>query len=195
MNIFKEIHVLMMGFACQFSMVCGLRGSQKLKGYGRTASLEIYPNLSEALLKTKPQYLMAFESKMTRNILVMDSDVLQREALVNALLADRFSAIGVTTFDESLEYINKLGSILDGAIFEFSYPEFRQTELVARLREVKPEARILIHTDVLDASLLSVCQKLKISCVLKSPFKPANLIRKYKGEFPERETNYLGFSE
>ena len=192
MNIFKEIYVLLLGVNSQFSMVCGASASLKLRSFNRTQSISIYPSLSEALIKTKPQYLMTYPTKLTRNLIVMDSDTQQLDALVLALLIDRFSAVGVSTFDETLDYITKFGDVLDGAILRFNYPSFKEVELVSLLRKVKPDAKILIHSEVLDANILKICQDFKITSIIKSPFKTNNLIRKYKSEFPERQTNYLG---
>lgn len=195
MNTFKEIYVLQISYGSHLSIVCGSRASQKLKGFGRTATIENHSSISEALMKTKQQYLVSFESKMTRNILVFDSDSQQRDNIVNLLMIDRFSSLGISDFEEAHAFIKKFGNIMDGAIFEFKYPAFREVDLVGLYRELKPDGKILIFSDVLDPSILNICQQQKISSVIKSPFKSANLIRKFKTEFPERDTNYLGFSE
>lgn len=195
MNVFKEIYILLLGFGSQLSMVCGNRALQKLKGFGKTQSILMYNSLSEALIKTKPQYLMSFESKPTRNIIVYVSDMEQREALVKALMVDRFSAIGVASINEAKEYIDKFGNLFDGAILEFTYPEFKELALIEKIRQFKPDAKILVFTDFLDETVLNVCQLNKIHNVMKCPFKPANLVKRYKGEFPERHSNIMGLSE
>jgi len=195
MNTFKDINILLLGFGSSLSMVCGIRAAQKLKDFGRTKNILVVNTIAEALMQTKSSYLTESNTKMTRNIIVLDSDSQQRNAIVSALMIDRFSTFGVSTTNECHDIIGKFGKLLDGAVLEFSYPSYPEIIIVEQLKNINPNAKILIHCDVLDPKIIEICQKNKITSVLKSPFQVPNLLRKYKTDFPEREANYLGFSE
>ncbi len=195
MNTFKDINILLLGSGSSLSMVCGIRAAQKLKDFGRTKNILVVNTIAEALMQTKSSYLTDSNTKMTRNIIVLDSDSQQRNAIVTALMIDRFSTFGVSTPSECHEIIGKFGRLLDGAVLAFSYPSYPEIIIVEQLKSLNPNAKILIHSDVLDPKIIEICQKNKITSVLKSPFQVPNLLRKYKTDFPEREANYLGFSE
>jgi hypothetical protein len=195
MNTFKDINILLIGFGSHLSMVCGIRAAQKLQDFGRTKNIQVVSTISEALMKTKLNNINECNTKMTKNIIVLNSDSQQRNSIVTALLIDRFSTFGVASTAECEEIIGKFGKLLDGAVLEFTYPSYAEVAIVEHLKKLNSNSKILIHCDVLDPKIIEICQKNKITSVLKSPFQVPNLLRKYKTDFPEREANYLGFSE
>ncbi len=195
MTMFKEIYILCIEWGVQFQIVCGSTSLQSLNSFSRTAGIHVHGTLNDALLKCKKQYLRGFDTKMTRNIIVMENDPQQRATLVSSLLVDRFSAVDVHNTEMATSFIKHFGALIDGIILEFIYPEFNEVAIVKALKAVNPNAKVLIHTDVLDPRILNICQEYKITSVIKSPYQVQNLIKKYRNEFPERNENYLGFKE
>lgn len=193
MSMFKDIYILSLEWGIQFQIVCGTTSMQSLNSFSRTAGIGVHNHIEEAILNCKTQFFRGFDSKMTRNVLVMESDPQQRITLVNALLADRFSAVEIQNAEMALKYVKYFGKIIDGAILEFVYPEFNEVAILHAIKECNPEAKVLIHTPVLDPRILGICQEYKITAVIKSPYKIQNLLKKYRNEFPERDENYLGF--
>lgn len=185
LNNFKEIYVLLRGVSSQFSIICGPKSSQKLKSFSRTKIINIYTSLSEALLDTTPQNLISFPIKTCKNVIVFDSELQLRDDLVDELMANRYSAVGVSSIYEALKILNKFDSVLDGALFEFLYPGTQEVKFIKEFRKINPKAILMIYAKELDDEMMSMCQEFSIASLKSYPFHVSNIIRKFKAEFPE----------
>lgn len=194
LTLFKDIHLLTLEWGVQFQIVCGTSSLNALSSFAKTANIKVYNSLDQALLGCKKSLLTNYELKKTRNIVVLEIDPQQRTSLQNALLLDRFSSMEASSPENALAYVKHFGEILDGAIIEFIYPDFKEEEILRSLKELQPNAKVLIHTAVLDPKILKICQQHGVTAVIKSPYKIQNIMNKFRNEFPERQENFLGFN-
>ncbi|PCJ62039.1 MAG: hypothetical protein COA79_04960 [Planctomycetota bacterium] len=195
LNVFKELFIMTLEWRTHFSIVGGNLAIESVKKYSRTQSIPTFLHVSDALKSVADKYLEKYESKMTRNIFVMESDNQMRESLLLAFLKDRFSTIDANSYEEGLAVSKRFGHILDGAIVELIYPEFKEVEIIEYLKNINPDMKILIHTAVLDPQIINICKEFNITGVVKSPYQISNLLKKYKHAFPERHENYMGFKQ
>ena len=105
-------------------------------------------------------------------ILIVEDDVVARDALVSILSQLGYSTIPVATVAEGLERLN--GQAF--AILDLELPDGLGTHVLSRIRNESRPIRVAVTTGTSDARLLDEARRLKADLILRKPINLSELL-------------------
>jgi len=118
---------------------------------------------------------MPDQTNSPRLVLIVEDEILIRMMIVDALLDGGVEVLEASTGDEAMKLIAARGSEIGATILDVGLPDIKGDSLVAQIRAVLPEMRIIVTTGYDTTELAKRFEADKGIRVLAKPYQPEAL--------------------
>ncbi|HEY3205028.1 MAG TPA: response regulator [Thermoanaerobaculia bacterium] len=154
---------------------------------GRGTTFKVYLPRVEGTVETAESPPPAVPVRATETILLVEDDEALRRLALKTLQGLGYTVLDAGCGSDALDIARRSSGPVDLILTDVVMPEMSAAELTARLRRIRPQARLLYMSGYTDEAIVRHDVLAPGTAFLQKPFTPASLARKVREVLTARE--------